>query len=183
LEIIEVLLVCLALGVGPFAALFKNELDFEYRLLGVAASFAFISGVSMLLGYVAGILVSPLIKEYVEILSAALIVLLGVKTLMNTLNQEKADAFIMEKQGQVLILGVASGVNAILAGMSLGMMERELTPIMIAVFSFTFLSALSALILKQNKNNVKLLRSGIIFSLIFIGVGAKMFLEMFGVIG
>jgi putative Mn2+ efflux pump MntP len=183
LEIIELLLICLALSAGSFATLFKNELDFEYRILGVAVTFAFISGVSVLLGYVSGFLLSPLVKEYIEILSAALILLLGVKTLMNTINQEKSDAFIIEKPGQVLILGVASGVNAILAGMSLGMLKRELTPIMIAVFSLTFLSALSALILKQNKNGVKLLRTGIIFSLIFIGVGVKMFLEIFGVIG
>ncbi len=152
----------------------------EHRVrngLKLAASFGVFQALMPVLGWLAGISVLSLISEYDHWIAFGLLGFIGGRMVYNGLSGSEKKVMDPSKFSVILLLSVATSIDALAAGLSFALLKIHIFTVVIIIGSVTFvLSALGFGLANQAgkklSNEVE-----IIGGLILIGIGIKILIQ------
>ncbi len=141
---IEVVVLSLALSMDAFAVAIgigvKNG-SFDKKLaLKVALFFGIFQGLMPLFGYLASVGLGSYIEQFDHWVAFCLLALIGGKMIYESFGENTEDEFTAFTNKVLLILAIATSIDAMAAGFTLGLMELNpfVSMILIGLITFVF---------------------------------------------
>ena len=183
---IEILLVAVGLSMDAFAVAVCKGISFKSinakNTLTVATYFGVFQGIMPIIGYYLGSVFANGISRYSHIISFILLVFIGGKMIYEALKDEfscKSDSI---KIGEMVLLAIATSLDAMAVGVSIGLHKEEslnifVSAIIIALVTFSF-SAIAVIIGKKFGERLQR-KAELLGGSILIIIGIKILVEQF----
>lgn len=183
MSIIELILISIALAMDCFAVSFsagglQKELRLKHTLI-LAFFFGFFQGLMPVIGYFGGEIVVTYISRFDHWIAFAILLFLGGKMVVEGIRPSEEEKRIdVMKPGTLVILSVATSIDALAVGFSFSMLSVNIwfSALIIALGSF-ILSVLGVYLGKTLSQRIKPSIAEIIGGLILIGIGTKILVQ------
>ncbi len=181
-ELITFFLIAVGLSFDSFAVsvscgLVKQEIRFRQAVV-IALSLAFFQGGFPFLGWLAVNSLRALIAVFDHWIAFVLLVLVGVKMLVEGIKPDgslhKCNPF---KWKVLLGLSVATSIDALVVGLSFGFLDTEIWNPVIIIFLVTFIASMLGMLFGKNITAKQSHRSLIPGGIILILIGFKILIE------
>jgi len=178
--LIELLLLSLALSMDAFAVSLGLGARFGYNKresLRPALSFGIFQGIMPLLGFFVGVTFIAFISAFDHYLAFGILALIGAKMIYEGLSQSEEERLDELSHRTLLILSIATSIDALAAGVSLHLIDVNVfLSCTIIAFTTFLLSYLGVLWGKRAGEQCKR-GAEILGGVILIGIGSKILLE------
>ena len=178
------ILIAVSLSLDAFSVSICNGMVMELnvkRRLFIAGTFGAMQGIMPLIGYFVGSLFVDYIKPYDGILSFALLLIIGLKMIIDAVKSRKENCSIAKFSiPTVLVQGIATSIDAIAVGVSLLTMNILVWISVSVIAAVTFLLTLLALLFGEKLIGVfrgRTYIAEIIGGCVLILIGLKLLLE------
>ncbi len=183
MTLIELIIVSLVLGTNPLLWIYKNKITFKIHLLSIVGLYSAVNLLMMLIGFGFGVMLQHLLTGIQNMLTPALFIMVGFKLIMNAAGIRKSPELEIDSFKNMLFFFFAGSVDAMIGGLGFGLIDVPLNRLIAVFAGLSFLSILSGLVVNRSGNTLNILRTGIIIGVAGIGVGVKLLLELFEVLG
>ena len=183
---ITILLIALGLAMDSFSVAIANGLSTKTfqiaKALKIAAFFGFFQGIMPIIGWLAGVHIMDLIANYDHWVAFFLLAFIGSKMIYESLKNESNTLVSSPSIKVLLILSVATSIDALAVGLSLSLLNISIiipaTVTGIVTFSLSFFGVyLGGKFGRFLKSKVESLGG-----LILLAIGLKILLEHLGII-
>ena len=180
--LVEIFIVALGLSVDSFAVsvctgLVNQKLVF-FKALRIAFVFALIQGLAPVLGGFLGVELRVLIKNLDHWIALLLLLLIGGKMIYDGLRKGKPlpTGNILQLKSLIL-MGIATSIDAVVVGVTMGLVEVILWKAGIIIGLVTFMAAMIGLFLGSRFSGFTRMKLEVIAGMVLIGIGLKIFIE------
>ncbi|MEG2008559.1 MAG: manganese efflux pump MntP family protein [Oscillospiraceae bacterium] len=178
---LSILLIGIALSMDAFAVSVTNGLT----LKGVALKNALWMGVYFggfqflmpLIGYFLGSTVSEYISAYGPYISFFLLAFIGGKMLLESLKNDGGDGMTVFSHSRILIMAVATSLDALAVGVSFAFMEINLWLSCALIGGVTFVISFAGAMLGGLVPGISCKKAGILGGCVLLAIGVKLLLE------
>jgi manganese efflux pump family protein len=178
MDIISIIGIAIALSFDSYAASVSCGLNctrFSWTIkLMIPFSFAFFQSLLPLVGYFAGVQLIQFIDAWDHWLAFGLLLLIGVNMIREALKKPEDKKQIQITIPLIIGMSLATSIDALATGFSLGILHANLWLTIILIFVITFLASAFGLMTGKRVQSPKIHQwAGIIGGIILILIGAK----------
>ncbi len=180
---VETVLIAIGLSVDACAvslgAAGSGQVKTWAARLRMAFCFGFFQAAMPIIGFFLGALVADYIKSVDHFIACGLLAFVGGKMIYEAITESEEDEKSMDPSRGVtlLILGIATSIDALAVGLSYAMIGDAITGPAIAIGCITFILSLAGLLLGNRLNAAFGKRMEICGGLVLIGLGLKILIE------
>ena len=176
---LSILLIGVSLSMDAFAISVANGLTLRpFRLryaLWMGLYFGFFQFMMPLLGYLLGNSVRAYVDAFGPYISFFLLAFIGGKMLMDSLKGEEADGMRELRHGRLLLMALATSIDALAVGVSFAFMEGlRLLPSCVLIGCTTFCISLTGALLASRIPGLSGKRAGILGGGVLIAIGIRL---------
>lgn len=183
---IEILLVAVGLSMDAFAVAVCKGISFKKitakNTLTVAAYFGIFQGVMPIIGYYLGAAFANSITRYSHIISFILLVFIGGKMIYEALKDDMSCNSDSIKFGEMIMLAVATSLDAMAVGVSIALEKDKSLNIFISaaiIATVTFIFSAIAVIIGKKFGERLQRKAEVLGGSILIIIGIKILVEQF----
>lgn len=181
---LDILLIGAGLSMDAFAVSVTSALTTTgYRLkhaATAAAYFGFFQGLMPLLGWLLGSAVSGIASAWGPYISFFLLAFIGIKMIAEALKGEGRAYPAELKPSRLLLMAVATSLDALAAGVSFAFMDVPLPAAVLLIAAVTFAVCFAGGVLGSRVPAIPCRAAGILGGAVLCGIGAKLLLEGIG---
>lgn len=176
-----------SLAVSVSVGLCQSRVKLKHALK-VAGYFAFFQTLMPFLGYLAGLSMERLIAPFDHWIAFALLSLIGMKMIYENVHEKKVVDDQLEEQAcpanplsasRLALLGLATSVDAMAAGISLSISEAAILPALLLIGLTTFIVSGSGMLLGRRLGVLFQRKACIIGGIVLILIGIRILLDHF----
>jgi putative Mn2+ efflux pump MntP len=183
---ITVLLIALGLAMDSFSVAIANGLATKtfqiFKALKIAAFFGFFQGIMPIIGWYAGIHVIDLIADYDHWVAFFLLAVIGSRMIYESLRKESKTLVSSLSIKVLLILSVATSIDALAVGLSLSLLNVSIMIPAIVTGVVTFSLSFFGVYLGGKFGCILKSRVESLGGLILVAIGLKILLEHLGIV-
>ena len=183
---IEIFLIAIGLSMDCFAVsvsfgtsrklLWKN-------LLRMAVFFGFFQGMMTFVGWWVGDALKQIIEPVDHWVAFSILSVIGIRMIIESFKHEKEKRSIDIRKIRILLgLSVATSIDALMTGVSLGFINVEIIKTTILISSVTFIVTIIGGKLGEKATFIPARRAELIGGIVLILIGAKILFEHLGII-
>jgi putative Mn2+ efflux pump MntP len=181
-----ILFIALGLAMDAFAASITSGMVLEAgrlrNALRIALFFGLFQGIMPVLGWLIAFRVDQLISKVDHWIAFSLLVIIGCRMIFESVRKDRRKPGNKRLGiGSLLVLSVATSIDAFAVGISFAFLERTIFMPAIIIGSVTFVLSLLGVLIARKLGNVLGRKVGILGGLILIGIGVKILIEHMGV--
>ena len=183
---ITILLIALGLAMDSFSVAIANGLATKTfkitKALKISAFFGFFQAIMPIIGWYAGVYILDLISDFDHWVAFFLLTFIGVRMIYESIRNE-SDNFVRSHDIKILlILSIATSIDALAVGLSLSFLEISVLFPAIVIGVVTFLLSFLGVFVGGRFGSILKNKVEVLGGLILIGIGLKILLEHTGVI-
>lgn len=189
LSIIELLLIAVGLAADAFAVSVCKGLASEKPSKGLIFSaggfFGFFQALMPFIGYLLGTTFAGVIEAYDHWVAFGLLLLIGANMIREALSKKEEKVTSTYKFGEMIVLAIATSIDALAAGVSFACLEFEFIWLVVSVLVIgviTFILSCTGVAIGAAIGNKGGKIASIIGGVILILIGTKILLQHIGVI-
>ena len=183
---ITTLLIALGLAMDSFSVAIANGLATKKfttpNALKISSFFGFFQGIMLVIGWYAGIYLIDLISEYDHWVAFFLLALIGSRMIYESIKKESAKLVSSLSIKVLLVLSVATSIDALAVGLSLSLLNVSATIPALATGVVTFFLSLLGVYIGGRFGSVLKHRVESLGGIILIIIGLKILLEHLSII-
>ena len=166
-------------SIGIKSGIFRCQSTIEW--LRTSVFFTFFQVLLFALGWLAASGIVPLIKSLSQPLGIVLLILMGFKIILNSVDTRSNPGIYNVSNLRILtILSFASAINAFLVGIAVALINIELLPILYLIGSISLVLAIAGILVGKTIGKVKMsLRADIFGGFIVVIIGIYFLLVFF----
>ena len=159
----------------------NNKTNLSIEALKVGLFFGLFQAIMPIIGWLAGLSLIDFISGFDHWIAFGLLTIIGIRMIYESLNTESRKIATSSSLKVLIMLSIATSIDALAVGLSLSFIETSIvTPaIIIGIITFT-LSFLGLYIGKKLGNYFK--RIGILGGIILTAIGLRILIEHLGII-
>lgn len=177
---LSILLIGIGLSMDAFAVSITNCLTVKrFRMRDALLMSLYFGGFQFLmplLGYLLGSTVSGYVSTWGPYISFFLLAFIGGKMLWEALWGEE-ECPVTLTHGKLLVLAVATSLDALAVGVSFAFMDVRLLPSCVLIGCTTFVICLAGSLVGGRLRFITGKRAGVLGGLVLLGIGVKLLLE------
>lgn len=180
--LVEIFILAMGLSVDSFAVsvctgLVNQRLVF-FKAIRIAFVFALIQGLAPIIGGFIGIEIRSLISDLDHWIAFVLLLILGGKMVYDGMGKgsslPKGNILMLRS---LIMMGIATSIDAVVVGVTLGLVKVNLWTAAIIIGMVTFLASMIGLFLGSRFNGITRMKLEVIAGLVLIGIGTKVLIE------
>jgi len=178
MDLITIFIIAIGLSFDTFAVsvstgLSVNKIRFSQGVK-VAFIFAFFQALMPFIGWFIGKQIEKLISDYDHWIAFGLLLVLGLKMIYESFNNEsKSNAPIFPKLSLLIGMAIATSIDALVVGISFAFIQFNIYWAILIIGLTTFMVAMLGMLLGKTVGNKFGRKIEIIGGLILIGIGLK----------
>ncbi|MEG1065977.1 MAG: manganese efflux pump MntP family protein [Erysipelotrichaceae bacterium] len=176
---LSILLTAFALSMDAFAVSLAKGMQAKKKLILIALSlaicFGFFQGLMPLIGYILANSFSKYIIQFDHWIAFGLLFILGINMILES--KEEEDTTTKLNLGTILVLGVATSIDALAVGVSFAFLEVNIIQAIITIGIITFILSFLGVIIGHKLGNYLKKYAEIIGGLVLITIGLKILIE------
>jgi len=165
---------CFAVAVGTA---FANQNEKIKKFLSVSLIFGLAHFIMPLLGWITGHAFKKYIEAFDHWVAFALLFIIGFKMFVEAFKKGENKSFSIHKTSVIIILSIATSIDALIVGMSLGLLEFRLIFSILIISFFAFAISLTGFIIGKKFGFICGNKAEIIGGIILILIGFKILFE------
>lgn len=182
MDFFSILIIALGLSADSFAISVTSGVILKrvsfYQTFKIAFFLAFFQGIMPVIGWMAGYSFKLMIADYDHWVAFILLLAIGLKMIFDGLKDKSVDEKINPLNTIVLIgLSVATSIDALIVGVSFGILEVKILISSIIIFLITFLASSTGLKLGCRFSKLVKYKLDVIAGIVLIGIGTKILVE------
>ena len=182
MSLIDLLLLSLALAMDAFAVSIAKGMSLHTHVLPnafkIAFFFALFQGLMPFLGFMFGSIFDERLTAVSHLLSFLILTFLGVQMIQS---KEECDECLDIKN--ILMLSVATSLDAMAAGLSLAFLEVDILTAVLYITGITFLLCFAGAILGKKLNRLFRNKASMFGGLLLIFIGIKIIIDQIHILG
>ena len=183
---LTILLIAFGLAMDSFSVSVANGLsskafDFQKAII-LALFFGFFQAVMPIIGWISGLTVAELISGFDHWIAFMLLFIVGLRMIYESKNQDSKSFITSFNFKVILILSIATSIDAFAVGLSLSFIQIEIWIPSILIGIITFFLSFLGVFLGGKFGEVLKNKVGIVGGIILIIIGIRMLLEHSGII-
>lgn len=181
-----ILLIALGLAMDSFSVSIANGLsskifDFQ-KALTMALFFGFFQAVMPLIGWITGLTIAEVISGFDHWVAFGLLCVVGLRMIYEAIHQDSASLITSFNVRVILILAVATSIDALAVGLSLSLLQVELWIPSIVIGVVTFFLSFLGVFLGGKFGEILKNKVEVLGGIILIIIGLRILLEHSGLI-
>jgi len=182
---LTIVLIAIALAMDSFSVSitrgFTNNMNHLIEALKTGFFFGLFQGIMPIMGWIAGISVTEFISGFDHWIAFGLLFFIGARMIYESLSRDAKQVVSSSSLKVLLILSVATSIDALAVGLSLSFIETSIIvpAIIIGIITF-FLSFLGIFIGKKSGNYFE--KIGVLGGVILIVIGIRILIEHLGIL-
>ena len=182
MSLIEILLIAVGLAMDAFAVSVTSGITLKQcsvrNALKIALSFGIFQAVMPVIGWLAGLTLNTTIRKVDHWIAFGLLVFIGVKMIVESGRPNSAKCRSNPlKFGTLMLLSVATSIDALAVGFSLGLLQVTLWLPVLIIGSVTFCMSFGGVYVGDRIGHFFEKAAERIGGTVLIGLGIKIFLE------
>lgn len=184
MDFLTLLIISFSLTLDTFAVsvttgLIINHIKFR-SATRIALILAMVQALMPLIGWLVGSLVKNLIMDFDHWIAFGLLTLLGIKMIWEGMKHpDERQDFNPSKFSVLLGMAIATSIDALIVGVSFGLVETNITLAVIMIGAMTYIVAMLGMLFGKLAGSLLGQRMEIVGGLCLIGIGVKILLEHF----
>jgi manganese efflux pump family protein len=178
---LEIFLIACGLSFDTFAVSVSTGLTISqirfWQGVKIAFILAFFQTLMPLIGWMGGIRIEKHFSEYDHWIAFGLLAALGVKMMMNAFKVEEEKKFNPLLTPVVIWMAIATSIDALVVGISLGLLKTNIYISLAVIGSVTFLAAMFGMLLGKNAGGRHGRKIELLGGAILILIGLKILLH------
>jgi len=178
---IEVILLALALSMDAFAVAIGigvKQGKFDMKLaIKVGLFFGIFQGIMPLFGYLASLGLGTYITEYDHWIAFVLLALIGCKMIYESFGENTEDEFTSFTNKVLLILAIATSIDAMAAGFTLNLLEVNPFVSMVLIGMITYVFSFFGVYLGTKSGGMLEDKAEFLGGVVLVGIGIKILLS------
>jgi len=176
---LTIFLIALGLSFDTFAVSVSNGLSISNihfrQAIGIAMVLAVFQAGMPVVGWIAGLQVEHLIRNYDHWIAFGLLLILGVRMIIESFKEPDAGKKRIDRLSTFLLIGMATAtsIDALVVGITFAFSEVNILLSVIIIGAITFLAAMLGMLFGKKVGERTGNRVEIIGGLILIGIGVK----------
>jgi putative Mn2+ efflux pump MntP len=182
----EITTLLIALGLDSFSVAIANGLATKKfktsNALKIAAFFGFFQAIMLIIGWYAGVNLLDLISEYDHWVAFFLLTFIGSRMIYESIRKESAKLVISLSIKVLLILSIATSIDALAVGLSLSLLNVSATIPAAVTGVVTFILSFFGVFIGGRFGHILKSRVESLGGIILIAIGLKILLEHLSII-
>ncbi|MFT7879891.1 MAG: manganese efflux pump MntP family protein [Sulfurimonas sp.] len=179
---LELFILAVALSMDAFAVslgLGAKQLTSDTKKLAVKVGlfFGFFQGFMPLIGYLAGVGLSSFIESIDHWVAFVLLALIGSKMVYESFGEPVEEEVSVITNKVLLILAIATSIDAMAAGFTLTLMESSIATSIIVITLTTFVFSYVGVVMGARGGAFLESKAELLGGIVLIGIGAKILIE------
>jgi putative Mn2+ efflux pump MntP len=179
---LELFILAVALSMDAFAVslgLGAKQLTSDTKKLAIKVGlfFGFFQGFMPLIGYLAGVGLSSFITSIDHWVAFLLLALIGSKMVYESFGEPVEEEVSVITNKVLLILAIATSIDAMAAGFTLTLMETSIATSIIVITLTTFVFSYVGVVMGARGGAFLESKAELLGGLVLIGIGAKILIE------
>jgi putative Mn2+ efflux pump MntP len=163
-------------AVSVTCGLIRQEMAF-WQAARIAFVFAVIQAIMPFIGWLLGSSISNIISNYDHWLAFGLLLLLGVKMIVESQKETEEKSIDPYKLATQVKLAIATSIDALIVGLSFAFIQVSVAPALIIIGTVTFLLAMLGMLFGKKTRGFLGSKIEILGGIILIGIGCKILVE------
>ncbi len=181
MPIIEIILIGIGLSFDTFAVSISAGLTVRsirfWQGIRIAIILALFQAFMPFLGWLGGVQIVKHISHLDHWVAFGLLSLIGIKMIIDSFKKEAVSKFNPLLFRVLLVLGLATSIDALVVGFSLGFIEINIYQSMVIIGFTTFLAAMIGMLIGKHLTTAFGKQVELLGGLILIGIGIKILIE------
>ncbi len=181
MKLLTLLLIAVGLAMDCFAVAvgtaFANQNEKMKKFTSVSLIFGLAHFIMPLLGWLIGNAFKKHIESFDHWVAFTLLLFIGVKMLIEAFKKNGNKSFLIDKFSVVILLSIATSIDALIVGMSLNLLDFHLLFSVIVISFFAFAISLIGFVVGKKLGCVCGNKAEILGGLILIFIGFKVLIE------
>jgi manganese efflux pump family protein len=186
MTLLEIFLIAVGLSMDCFAVSvsFGTSRKLLWKdLLRMGLAFGFFQGMMTLAGWWVGDTLKPLIESFDHWIAFSILSIIGIRMIIESIKHEHERKSVDIRKFTILLtLSVATSIDALMTGVSLGFIRVNIIESVILISSITFIVTLIGGKVGEKATFIPARRAELIGGIVLIMIGAKIFLEHMSII-
>ncbi|MBN2892088.1 MAG: manganese efflux pump [Bacteroidales bacterium] len=177
MEILTLFLIAISLSFDSFAVsvstgLIENTIKF-WQGVRIAIVFAFFQATMPVIGWFMGKGIEKYISQYDHWIAFGLLTIIGLIMIRESFKKEEAKTFNPLKFTTTIGMGIATSIDALVVGVSLAFVTKNIFLMILIIGSVTFLASMIGMLLGKKVSGKLGKRMEIMGGIILISIGIK----------
>lgn len=182
MDTVSIFLIALGLSVDSFAASVSSGIAIKriqfHQAARIAFFLAFFQAGMPLLGWMAGLSIKDIIKDYDHWIAFTLLSILGIKMIWESVNtKEEKKSFNPLKLLVLIGISIATSIDALVIGVSFALLDFPIMSPVVIIGIVTFIASMLGTLLGKKLGNKFSHKFEILGGIILIGIGLHILVE------
>lgn len=178
---LEIIVLAIALSMDAFAVsigLGVKQMEVKkFFALKVAILFGFFQGFMPFIGYLAGIGLASFIESVDHWIAFVLLTIIGAKMIYESLGEPIEDEISIITNKVLLMLAIATSIDAMAAGFTLTLMTTSLITSVLIIGFITFIFSYFGVLIGSKGGDFLESKAELLGGIVLIGIGLKILIE------
>ncbi len=150
------------------------DVKIRSRFLGTMVMFTVVNTVFFLLGWIIALILGGYLEGYQGMVASVILIILGVKTIMR--RKQTNVPYQIDKIRELFVLAIAGGIDVLLGGMSIALLEAQFVFPVITIFLLTWFLTIRGMVIHEKRKPNKQLGVVFVSGIILVLAGIFYFL-------